>query len=209
MIRYVLALLGGGVVAVLLFMLMQGMIMGDEEQPPQPDEAERIDFIRVERNEQVRERERQKPEEPEQPDEPPPPPEMEVQQEQPPQQNMEFDMPQLDVPSGLSGGAYLGQRGGAQNTGDGDVVPIVRVEPQWPREALLQGIEGWVRVEFTIMPDGSVANPQVIESEPRRMFDRQALRAIQRWRFRPRIVDGRPVERRATQTIEFNLEDAQ
>lgn len=208
MIRYVLALLGGSVVAVLLFMLMQSMIMGDEEQPPQADESERIDFIHVERNEQVRERERQQPEEPEEPEEPPPPPEMEVQQEQPPQQNMDFDMPQLDVPTGISGGAYLGQRGGGQGSGDGDVVPIVRVEPQWPREALIQGIEGWVRVEFTIRPDGTVANPQVVESEPRRMFDRQALRAIQRWRFRPRMVDGRPVERRATQTIEFNLEDA-
>lgn len=209
MIRYVLALLGGGVVAVLLFMLMQTMIMGDEEQPPQADDSERIDFIRVERNEQVRERERQKPEEPEEPEEPPPPPEMEIQQDQPQQQTMDMDMPQLDIPTGLAGGAYIGQRGGSQGSGDGDVVPIVRVEPQWPREALLQGIEGWVRIEFTIRPDGTVTDPQVIESEPRRMFDRQALRAIQRWRFRPRIVDGRPVERRATQTIEFNLEDAQ
>lgn len=209
MIRYVLALLGGGVVAVFLFMLMQAMIMGDEEQPPQSEESERIDFIRVERDEQVRERERQKPEEPEQPEEPPPPPEMEIQQEQPPQQNMDVDMPQLDVPTGVSGDAYLGQRGGGGNSGDGDVVPIVQVEPQWPREALMQGIEGWVRIEFTIKPDGSVADPEVIESEPRRMFDRQALRAIQRWRFRPRMVDGRPVERQATQTIEFNLEDAQ
>jgi protein TonB len=208
MIRYVLALLGGSVVAVLLFMLMQGMIMGDEEQPPQPDDAERIEFIRVERNEQVRERERQKPEEPEQPEEPPPPPEMEIQQEQPPQQNIDMDMPQLDIPSGIAGGAYIGQRGNMGGSGDGDVVPIVRVEPQWPREALLQGIEGWVRIEFTIRADGTVAEPRVIESEPRRMFDRQALRAIQRWRFRPRMVDGRPVERRATQTIEFNLEEA-
>lgn len=209
MIRFILALLSGSVVAVLLFMLMQAMIMGDDEQPPQPDDSERIDFIRVERDEQVREREREQPEEPEEPEEPPPPPEMEIQQDQPPQQNMDFDMPQLDVPTGMEGGAFIGRGGGQQGSGDGDVVPIVRVEPQWPREALVQGIEGWVRVEFTIREDGSVSNPRVIDSEPRRMFDRQALRAIQRWRFRPRIVDGRPVERTATQTIEFNLEDAQ
>jgi protein TonB len=120
---------------------------------------------------------------------------------------MRMDIPRLDLPRGLEGGMYLGRTGGV-GAGDGDVIPIVRIEPQWPREALIQGIEGWVRVEFTIREDGSVADARVIEAEPRRIFDRAALRAIQRWRFRPRIVDGRPVERRATQTIEFNLEDA-
>ncbi|MCP1726143.1 protein TonB [Natronospira proteinivora] len=209
MTRFLMALVGGAVVAVLLFVLMQRMIMTDEDGAPSLDDGERIDFIRVERDEQVRERDRQPPEEPEEPEEPPPPPEMEIQQDQPPQQQMDFDMPQLDVPTGMEGGAFIGSGGGAEGSGDGDVVPIVRVEPQWPREALVQGIEGWVQVEFTIREDGSVSNPRVVDSEPRRVFDRAALRAIQRWRFRPRIVDGRPVERQATQTIEFNLEDAQ
>lgn len=210
MIRFGMAFVGGMLVALALFMFMQRMVMTDEEAPPQDEDAERIDFIRVERNEQVRERERQKPEEPEQPEEPPPPPEMEIEQDQPPDTpQMEFDMPNLDIPTGMEGGQFIGRRGGGGGQGDGDVVPIVRIEPQWPREALMQGIEGWVKVEFTIREDGSVTDPQVVESEPRRLFDRSALRAITRWRFRPRIVDGRPVERRATQVIEFNLEDAQ
>ncbi|MDQ2069467.1 energy transducer TonB [Natronospira bacteriovora] len=209
MIRFIVALLGGAVVAVLLFFAMQRMIMTDEDGAPSLDRGERIDFIRVERDERVRERERRPPEEPQEPDQPPPPPEMQIQQDQPPQTQLDFDMPRLDIPMGMEGGAFIGRGGQAQGSGDGDVIPIVRVEPQWPREALVQGIEGWVRIEFTIREDGSVANPRVIESEPRRVFDRAALRAIQRWRFRPRIVDGRPVERQATQTIEFNLEDAQ
>ncbi|MEA5444803.1 energy transducer TonB [Gammaproteobacteria bacterium AB-CW1] len=208
--RYLMALVGGVVVAVLLFVFMQRMIMTDEDGAPSLDDGERIDFIRVERDEQVRERQRQRPEEPDEPEPPPPPPEMEIQQDQPPDApQMDFDMPQLDIPTGMEGGAFVGGRSGGEGSGDGDVVPIVRIEPQWPREALMQGIEGWVRVEFTIREDGSVANPRVLESEPRRLFDRAALRAITRWRFRPRIVDGRPVERQATQTIEFNLEDAQ
>jgi periplasmic protein TonB len=109
---------------------------------------------------------------------------------------------------GIDGGlAFGGPRRAASGSGDGDAVAIVRVEPQWPREALIQGIEGWVRVEFTIRTDGSVANPRVIESEPGRLFNQSAIRAIQRWRFRPRMVDGRPVERTATQVIEFRLDD--
>lgn len=209
MIRFILSLLGGAVVAVLLFVLMQRMIMTDEGDVPNAERGERIDFIRVERDERVRERERTPPEEPQEPDQPPPPPEMQIQQDQPPQTQLDFDMPQLDIPTGIEGGAFIGRGGQSQGAGDGDVVPIVRVEPQWPREALVQGIEGWVRVEFTIREDGSVSDPRVIDADPRRVFDRSALRAIQRWRFRPRIVDGRPVERRATQTIEFNLEEAQ
>jgi len=210
MTRFFMALIGGAVVAIMLFVLMQRMIMTDEDGAPELDDGERIDFIRVERDEQVRERDRQPPEEPEEPEEPPPPPDMDIQQDDPPQQQMDFDMPQLDVPMGMDGGPFVGGRQDqAAGSGDGDVTPIVRVEPQWPREAQVQGISGWVQIEFTIREDGSVANPRVIDSEPRRMFDRNALRAIQRWRFRPRVVDGRPVERTATQVIEFNLEEDQ
>jgi protein TonB len=50
-----------------------------------------------------------------------------------------------------------------------------------------------------------VANPSVIDSEPPRLFNRDALRAILRWKFKPRIVDGQPVARDAEQTIEFKM----
>jgi len=45
-----------------------------------------------------------------------------------------------------------------------------------------------------------------MESDPPRLFDEAALRAIERWKFRPKIVDGTPVEQRAKQTIEFTLQ---
>jgi len=47
----------------------------------------------------------------------------------------------------------------------------------------------------------------VVDSDPRRVFDREALRAILRWKFRPRIVDGQAVSREAEQTIEFNMDE--
>ncbi len=61
-------------------------------------------------------------------------------------------------------------------------------------------------VEFTITEDGGVEDPDVLESEPRRMFDRNAIRAILKWKFKPRIIDGKPVRRRATQRIDFELD---
>jgi protein TonB len=69
----------------------------------------------------------------------------------------------------------------------------------------MRGLEGWVQVRFTINPDGSVADPEVVAAEPPRIFNREAVRAILRWKFRPRIVDGQPVAREAEQLIEFRI----
>ena len=57
----------------------------------------------------------------------------------------------------------------------------------------------------TIQPDGTVFNVSVIESNPKRLFDKAAIAAMKRWKFRPKIVDGNPVAQRARQTIEFKL----
>lgn len=57
----------------------------------------------------------------------------------------------------------------------------------------------------TIRPDGTVFNVSVIESNPKRLFDKAAMDAMKRWKFRPKVVDGNPVEQRAKQTIEFKL----
>ncbi|HUO82366.1 MAG TPA: energy transducer TonB [Gammaproteobacteria bacterium] len=94
---------------------------------------------------------------------------------------------------------------GSAGGGDGEAVPVLRIEPQWPRQAALAGTEGWVELGFTIRPDGSVADVVVLAAEPRRVFEQSAVNAIRKWRFKPRVVDGRAVERRATQRIEFVL----
>ncbi len=84
-------------------------------------------------------------------------------------------------------------------------MPIVRIEPQWPREALVAGIEGYVVVEVTIAADGSVKEAFVIESNPRRLFDRNVIRAVLKWKFKPRIINGVAVERKAIQRLDFLL----
>ena len=61
-------------------------------------------------------------------------------------------------------------------------------------------------MEVLIRADGTVTRARVMESDPPRLFDEAALRAIERWKFRPKIVDGTPVEQRAKQTIEFTLQ---
>ena len=70
---------------------------------------------------------------------------------------------------------------------------ISAVQPRYPPVALRRRVEGSVEVGFTIMPDGSVSNVRVLSSRPNSTFDREAINAMERWRFTP---PGRQVESR-------------
>lgn len=89
---------------------------------------------------------------------------------------------------------------------DDDLIPLKRTAPQYPRQALVNGIEGMVRVGGTVAPDGSVAKVHVVVSRPAGLFDAAALHAVKQWKFKPRIVDGVAVEREFEQTINFQLD---
>ena len=205
--RYLMSLGAGTVMGLLLFLLMSTLISGGEGFVKDEGGGKVVDFIRIRQDEITNIKQRQKPKEPEPPKKPPPPPKLKVaKQDKPPPTQMRMETPNIDISLGAGGGPFLGAWNPGDINSDGDVIPIVRINPQYPREALMTGTEGFVEIEFTIMEDGTVANAEVIRSEPRRIFNRAALRAIYRWKFKPRIIDGVAVQRRARQTIEFNME---
>ncbi|MEE9605224.1 MAG: TonB family protein [Candidatus Scalindua sp.] len=86
-----------------------------------------------------------------------------------------------------------------------EVIPIFRVEPQYPPRAYNRGIEGWVKVEFDISETGSVENIRIIDSKPRNIFNRYVIKALKKFRFRPKIVDGVAVKQSSSQFFEFKL----
>lgn len=86
-----------------------------------------------------------------------------------------------------------------------DAIPLLKIEPNYPRKAARARKEGWVKVAFTITEQGRVRDPVVVKSRPRKLFDRSALEAINKWQFQPKLIDGQPVTARATQIIEFKL----
>jgi protein TonB len=90
---------------------------------------------------------------------------------------------------------------------DRDVIPLVRIAPDYPPRALSRGLEGWVQVQFTITATGTVKDAVVVNAEPKNIFDEAALKAIARWRYNPRVDAGVAVERVGVQTIiRFQLE---
>lgn len=68
--------------------------------------------------------------------------------------------------------------------------PIVRVPPSYPAEAARNGIEGWVKLSFDVMPSGTVGNIQILDAQPKRTFDRAAKRALAKWKYRPSFENG-------------------
>lgn len=90
---------------------------------------------------------------------------------------------------------------------DTDVMPLVRIPPEYPRRALDRGIQGWVQVEFTITPEGTVTDAKVVAADPPGIFNEAAIRSILRWRYNPKMQDGVAVERIGVRTVvRFELE---
>lgn len=209
-VRYAFSLVFGLTAALGLFMLMNFLVsrgeMGVDAQRRQPLPQ----FIRMDDQEQiVRRREREKPKPPE---ELKPIPRLEVvtSPKQPAAQVPSFDMPAFDFATDLT---LAGLPVAAPEAPSGPVsytqplTPISQIPPEYPRRARMQGISGWVRLEFIVNTDGSVSDVTVVEAEPRRgIFDQEAVRALGRWRFHPQMQDGKAVPAIATITIVFKLE---
>jgi protein TonB len=66
-----------------------------------------------------------------------------------------------------------------------DLRPISMPAPKFPPEALRAGQSGSVLVEYTVGTDGTVTAARVVKSNPARVFDREAVNAVRRWRFQP------------------------
>jgi protein TonB len=170
-----------------LFYLMQALILGKDTKLGESS-GTMIDFVRLKKDSDVEPKKRKMPDKKE-PEEPPPPPDLRMSRSSKPSQEMGEMAFAIDVNVDV-GGVNV-----AIAAADSDVVPIVRVNPQYPLRASERGIEGWVAVEFTISKLGTVKDPHVIGSHPSSIFDRSALKAIRKWKYNPKIEDGEPVER--------------
>ena len=181
-----------------LFYLMQALILGKDMKLGEAS-GTMIDFVRLKKDSELDLKKRKMPDKKE-PEEPPPPPDLRTMTSNKPSQEMGDMAFAIDVDVDMGGTGF------EIAASDTDVVPIVRVQPQYPLRASERGIEGWVEVEFTISKLGTVKDPEVINSHPSSIFDRSALKAIRKWKYNPKIEDGEPVERPGIQVrLKFEL----
>ena len=187
-----------------LFWLMQFLILMKSGLYDESKRGRVIEFVRLKRESELELRKRRLPEKQEREEEPPPPDIDLSATPKPNQQAMAIAAPTGDFDFSLSGGPHLGGP-----PSDSDIIPLVRVLPQYPPRAASREIEGWVVVEFTISAAGTVKDPVIIEAYPSSIFNRAMLRAIRKWKYRPKIVDGVAVERTGVRVRQnFVLEDS-
>jgi protein TonB len=208
--RLLVAILLGAVVAFGLLFLMQALIASGQSAITETKSTRIVDFVRVQREETI-ESKRSKPDRPPDPDEPPP---------QAPQPSMDHgsDMAQgaqavqvthdAPVPVSSVDVNVTPGFGIVAGSADGDYLPIVQVAPAYPRRALERGTEGYVIVEFTVTKTGAVRDPVVVEYHPSTIFNKAALAAALKFKYKPRIVNGEPIEVHGVlNKITFRLED--
>ncbi len=184
MIRAIFSILLGAAIAFGLFVVMAKLVENDgkaqEALPPPPV----IDIVMQKPDDEIQQRVRKPPPPPPPPQEPPKVEPLEPDQAEPDNTGFSLALPSVDTGDiGVSIGGVGAMR-------DGDAAPIVRIPPEYPPQASRDGKEGWVKLSFTINEVGGVEDVEVIDADPKRIFDRSAKRALRKWKYRPKIVDG-------------------
>jgi len=166
-----------------LFMIMHSLIDRDF-QNPEVSNTKIADLVQPDEDIQL-ESTVAKPDKVEDPEEPPP--EMEMMQID---LNMDTDIQNsapvatVDVNISTTG----------MSSGDGEYLPIVKVAPIYPRRAQSRGISGYCIVEYTVTTSGAIRDPQAVDCEPAGVFEKASVKAALKFKYKPRVVDGEPIE---------------
>jgi len=182
-VRYASAIGVGAAVTFGLLYLMQFLIAMGGSGVSEAKRHRIVDFVRVEREQRVE----TKQDRPEKPPEPERPPEMPKASIDTGNVGLAVSMatPQMSTSLNISGVNF--------GVSDGEYLPIVKVAPVYPARAAARGIEGYVIVEFTVTRTGTTKDIVVVESTSS-LFDRAAIEAAAKFKYKPRVIDGEPVE---------------
>ena len=186
----------GIVITLVLFFVMQAVIATDEARLDEGAKGKLLDFVRLEEDQELQTKQR-KPKPPPPPDEPPPDmpkPDFEASDIS---QGVDIGAVSVDVSLSVEGGGF---------SSDGEYLPIVKVNPQYPRRALTRGIEGYVILEYVVTKIGGVRDPVVIEAKPPGIFNRAAINAALKYKYKPKVVNGEAIDVAGVKTrIVFEL----
>ena len=200
--RYLIA--GGSALIVVfgLFWLMQYLISIADRRLDEDNAGRMLEFVRI-NPEEVVNRRKPPPRKPPPPDQPPP---------EPPPPAMDNITPEAQAvqvsAAPVNTNINLDASGFGLAPSDGEYLPIVKVQPIYPRRAQSRGIEGYVIVEFTVTKSGTTRDIRIVEAVPPGIFDKASTAAAAKFKYKPRVVDGQPIEVPGVQNkITFELED--
>ncbi len=196
LIRLIIGLPGAILVTSLIFLVLATVISTRQDVQLTEDRSVQINVTR-----QLQDTADQRTEDFQRPvlDQPPPPPPAVTDPSFRPTMNVQIgalpDLSSVDVDIGTGFNP------------DRDAQPLVRIPPQYPQRCMSRAEDSEsVMVEFDVTPEGTVVNARVIQSS-NSCFNRAAMRAVERWRYNPKIVDDAPQPRFGVRhVLEFALE---
>ncbi|MGF1718928.1 energy transducer TonB [Vibrio kyushuensis] len=204
MVRYLLALPLAAIFGLALFSFMAWMVDNGHQRAPKGAEALSFNMVMVEAELEVQRRQRTVPEPPKAPEIPPEAKVSHSKAEVTPITAM-TSLPSLGLDTAIDGLAintptFSGFGANQQ------ALPLYRVEPRYPAKALKRGAEGFVIMQFTIDETGRPIDIHILEANPRRMFEREAIRALKKWKYQPKVIDGKSIAQTdQTVRLEFKL----
>ena len=172
---------------VVMFWILHTLITHGKGLGPHADNLQTIDFVRLNRAFELEVRVRTPPKMPEKPAPAPATPTQQMQAVSAPTLSaVNISNMSLENTTSVKAGFGL-------STGDGEYLPIVKVAPMYPPGAQSRGQEGWVLLEFTVTESGSVTDAVVVEAQPPGVFDEAAKRAVLKFKYKPRVENGKPI----------------
>lgn len=197
-LRYPLAIIAAFATTFGIFFGMHLLVVETEGALQAPIQGGTIEMVRVKRETAPVEKKREMPQKPQTLDEPPPP-QMEMSDPGAPggaAVTVPIAAPTPQAAVKMRGGPNLG----AAPVGNAAATPLVRVQPQCTRKMQLEGINGSALVRFDIGPTGQTLNVTLIDVEPNGYgIESNVVRAIERWKYRPKVVDGQGVVQKGLQ----------
>ncbi len=200
--RYWIKLIVPIIVTIVIFLIIQSLITQGSGIDKDRNNPNYVDFIRIKQDDTLQERKRTIPDKPPTPKRPPQPQiELDV-NKPPPVAKLDFEMPDFSLPTDFSG-AFLSNLE-SMGSGISQLIPIVKVAPRCPREAQINGINGSVKMLLTISATGRVNNIVIQSFKPSRVFNSEAIKAVKRWQFKPKTIDGIAVDQKGELEVEFS-----
>jgi periplasmic protein TonB len=198
-------LLAIAVTGVLFFSLSQ-MIAPKESSTLSKTAPLQFDFIRHKESSELKRKSRPKPKKPKIA----PEPKVEklaiknsVQEKFKNSPKMSLDLPKMNF--SLSGDTFLGNAFVGSGITDMALIPLVQIPPRYPKKAKRLKKEGYVKVLLKISAQGLVREAQILEAKPKGYFEKEALRAVKKYKYKPKIENGVAVANEGEQIIEFKL----
>ncbi len=167
-----------------LFFIMQYLIATADPKIDDTKQRKLADIFMPEREIETNLKE-QKPDKVDDPEEPPP--DLDT-----PDVDMDMDVEVLNVAPTAQVDVSIESSG--MSSGDGEYLPIVKVAPIYPRRAQTRGITGYCIVEYTVTTSGAIRDPRAVDCQPAGVFDSASVKAAQKFKYKPRVVDGEAIE---------------